>query len=154
MGLIGCMEGARPAVIEGKGLGEGLANDVACLVGIEEFGVKRDDFDCEGGALGGELGMKGFQMKEDCLFGLEHLGCALAGNRNENEMFLLHDNTMFKNLTTTLTTSSAGEQHTPAAGGVIYSTLTTISTTCAPINSLGRSRELVVKTILVNWGVN
>ena len=113
------MERACPAVIEGKGLGEGLANDVACLVRIEEFGVKRDDFDCEGGALGGELRIEGFQMKEDCLFGLEHLFCALAGNRNENEMFLVHDNTMFKNLTTTLTTSSAGEQHTPAAGGVI-----------------------------------
>ena len=148
------LEGACPAVIEGKGLGEGLANDVACLVRIEEFGVKRNDLNCEGGALGGELGIEGFQMKEDCLFGLEHLFCALAGNRNENEMFLVHDNTMFKNLTTTLTTSSAGEQHTPAAGGVIYSTLTTISTTCAPINSLGRSRELVVKTIQVNWVVN
>ena len=46
------MECARPAVIEGKGLGEGLADDVACLVGIEEFGVKRNDLDCEGGALG------------------------------------------------------------------------------------------------------
>ena len=110
MGLIGCMEGAGPAVVEGEGLGEGLANDVACLVGIEEFGVKRNDLNCEGGALGRELGIESFQMKEDCLFGLEHLGCALAGNRNENEMFLLHDNTMIKNLTTTLTTSSAGER--------------------------------------------
>ena len=50
-------------------------------------------------------------MKEYCLFGLEHLGCALAGDGDENEMFLLHDNTMFKNLTTTLTTSSAGNVH-------------------------------------------
>ena len=54
------MEYAGPAVIEGEGLGEGLANDVACLVGIEEFGVKRNDFDYEGGALGRELGIKGF----------------------------------------------------------------------------------------------
>jgi len=46
------LERACPTVVEGEGLGEGLANDVACLVGIEEFGVKRDDFDCEGGALG------------------------------------------------------------------------------------------------------
>ena len=46
------LESTRPAVVEGKGLGEGLANDVACLVGIEEFGVKRNDFNCEGGALG------------------------------------------------------------------------------------------------------
>ena len=59
-------------------------------------------------------------MKEDCLFGLEHLGYALAGDGDENEMFLLHDNTMFKNLTTTLTTSSAGEQHTPAAWGSLW----------------------------------
>ena len=52
MGLVDCLERACPAVIEGKGLGEGLANDVACLVRKEEFRVERDDFDCEGGALG------------------------------------------------------------------------------------------------------
>ena len=114
------MECARPAVIEGEGLGEGLANDIACLVRIEEFGVKRNDFNCEGGALGSEVRIEGFQMKEDCLFSLEHLFCALAGNGDENEMFLVHDNTMFKNLTTTLTTSSAGEQHTPAAWGSLW----------------------------------
>ena len=95
------MEGARPAVIEGERLGEGLSDDVACLVGIEEFGVERDDLNCEGSALGGELGIEGFQMKEYCLFGLEHLFCALAGNGDENEMFLVHDNTMFRYLTTT-----------------------------------------------------
>ena len=49
------MECAGPAVIEGERLGEGLADDVACLVGKEELRVERDDFDCEGGALGGEL---------------------------------------------------------------------------------------------------
>ena len=95
------MECARPAVVEGEGLGEGLADDVACLVGIEEFGVKRNDLDCDGGALCRELRIEGFQMKEDCLFGLEHLGCALAGNGDENEMFWFHDNTMFRYLTTT-----------------------------------------------------
>ena len=95
------MECARPAVIEGEGLGESLSDDVACFVGIEEFGVKRNDFDCEGGSLGSKLGIEGFQMKEDCLFSLEHLGCALAGNGDENEMFLVHDNTMFRYLTTT-----------------------------------------------------
>ena len=63
------MECACPAVIESEGLGEGLANDVACLVGIEEFGVKRNDLDCEGGALGCELWVEGFKVKEDCLFG-------------------------------------------------------------------------------------
>ena len=82
-------------MVEGARLGGGLANDVACLVGIEEFGVKRNDLDCEGGALGRELGIEGFQMKEDCLFGLEHLGCALAGDGDENEMFWFHINRIF-----------------------------------------------------------
>ena len=86
---IDSMECARPAVVEGEGLGEGLADDVACLVGKEELRVERDDLDCEGGALGGELRIEGFQMKEDCLFCLEHLFCTLAGNRDENEMFLI-----------------------------------------------------------------
>ena len=67
-------------MVEGEGLGEGLADDVACFVGKEKLWVKRDNLDCEGGALGRELGIEGFQMKEDCLFGLEHLFCALAGN--------------------------------------------------------------------------
>ena len=57
---IDSMECAGPAVVEGEGLGEGLADDVACLVGIEEFGVKRNDLDREGGSLGWELGIKGF----------------------------------------------------------------------------------------------
>ena len=74
------MECAGPAVIEGERLGEGLANDVACLVGKEELRVERNDFDCEGGALDRELGIKGFQMKEDCLLGFLHLFCTLAGN--------------------------------------------------------------------------
>ena len=86
-------------MIEGERLGEGLTNDVACLVGKEELRVERDNLDCEGGALDRELGIEGFQMKEDCLFGLEHLGSALAGNGDENEMFLVHDNTMFRYLT-------------------------------------------------------
>ena len=66
---IDSMECARPAVIEGEGLGEGLTDDVACLVRKEKLWVKRNDFDCEGGALGRELGIESFQMKEDCLFG-------------------------------------------------------------------------------------
>ena len=63
------MECTGPAVVEGEGLSEGLADDVACLVGKEELRVERDDLDCEGAALGGELRIEGFQMKEDCLFG-------------------------------------------------------------------------------------
>ena len=89
------MECARPAVVEGEGLGEGLADDVACLVRKEELRVKRNDLNCEVGALGRELGIEGFLMKENCLFGLEHLGCALAGNRDENEMFWFHIDRMF-----------------------------------------------------------
>ena len=82
-------------MVEGEGLSEGLADDVACLVWIEEFRVKRNDLDCEGGALGRELGIEGFQMKENCLFGLEHLFCTLAGNGDENEMFWFHINRIF-----------------------------------------------------------
>ena len=83
------MECARPAVIESEGLGEGLANDVACFVWVEELRVKWDNLSSKGGALSSELRIEGFQMKEDCLFSLEHLFCALAGNGDENEMFLI-----------------------------------------------------------------
>ena len=89
------MEGTSPAVVEGEGLGEGLADDVAGLVRKEELRVERNDLDCEGGALGRELGIECFQMKEDCLFGLEHLFCALAGNGDENEMFGFHIDRIF-----------------------------------------------------------
>jgi hypothetical protein len=63
------MECTGPAVIEGEGLGEGLTDDVACFVWVEELRVKWDNLSSEGGALGGELRIEGFQMKEDCLFG-------------------------------------------------------------------------------------
>ena len=77
-------------MIEGEGLGEGLANDVACLVGKEELRVERNDLDCKSGALGRELGIESFQMKEDCLFGFLQFLCALAENGDENEMFFFH----------------------------------------------------------------
>ena len=67
-------------MIEGERLGEGLADDVACLVWVEELRVKWDDLDCEGGALGGEVRIEGFQMKEDCLFGFLQFLCVLAGD--------------------------------------------------------------------------
>ena len=54
------MECTGPAVVEGEGRGEGLADDVACLIGKEKLWVKGNDFDCEGGALGGEVGIEGF----------------------------------------------------------------------------------------------
>ena len=87
------MECTGPAVIEGERLGEGLTDDVACLVRKEELRVKGNDFDCEGGALGCELWVEGLKVKEDCLFGLLHLFCTLAGNGNDDEMFLIHDYT-------------------------------------------------------------
>ena len=92
------MECARPAVIEGERLGEGLANDVACLVGKEELRVERDNLNCKGGALGGELRIEGFQMKEDCLFGLEHLFCALAGNGDDDNVLCFHTYFIFYRL--------------------------------------------------------
>ena len=87
------MECARPAVVEGEGLGEGLADDVACLVGKEELRVKRDDLSSEGGALGGELWIEGFKVKEDCPFGFLQFLCVLAGDGDDDEMFLIHDYT-------------------------------------------------------------
>ena len=89
------LESTGPAVVEGEGLREGLADDVACLVGKEELRVERDDFDGEGGALGRELGIEGFQMKENCLFGLEHFFCTLAGNGDENDVLWFHIDRMF-----------------------------------------------------------
>ena len=65
---IDSMECARPAVIEGEGLGEGLADDVACLVRKEKLRVKWDNLSSKGGAFGCELWVEGFKVKEDCLF--------------------------------------------------------------------------------------
>ena len=56
-------------MIEGERLGEGLADDVACFVWVEELRVKWDNLNGEGGALGCELWVEGFKVKEDCLFG-------------------------------------------------------------------------------------
>ena len=47
-------------MIESERLGEGLADDVACLVGKEELRIERDDLGGKGGALGRELGIEGF----------------------------------------------------------------------------------------------
>ena len=67
---INCLECARPAVVEGEGLGEGLTDDVACFVRKEELRVKRDDLNGQGGALSCELWVESLKVKEDCLFGL------------------------------------------------------------------------------------
>ena len=84
------MECACPAVIKSERLGKRLTDDVACFVWVEELRVEGDDLGGEGGALDRELGIEGFQMKEDCLLGLEHLFCTLAGDGDENEMFFFH----------------------------------------------------------------
>ena len=84
------MECARPAVIKCERLGKRLTDDVACFVWVEELRVKWDNLSSKGGALGCELWVEGFKVKEDCLFGLEHLGCALAGNGDDDEMFFFH----------------------------------------------------------------
>ena len=58
-------------MIEGERLGKGLADDVACLVRKEELRVKRDDLDCEGGALGGTR----FYNNAAKIFGTEGVLC-------------------------------------------------------------------------------
>ena len=83
------MECARPAVIKSERLGKRLTDDVACFVRKEELRVKGDNLGSKGGALGCELWVEGFKVKEDCLFGFLHLFCTLAGNGDENEMFLI-----------------------------------------------------------------
>ena len=55
-------------MIEGERLREGLADDVACLVRKEKLRVKWDNLSSKGGALGCELWVEGFKVKEDCLF--------------------------------------------------------------------------------------
>ena len=63
------MECARPAVIKSERLGKRLTDDVACFVRVEELRVKWDNLSSKGGALGCELWVEGFKVKEDCLFG-------------------------------------------------------------------------------------
>ena len=84
------MECACPIVIKSERLGKRLADDVACFVRKEELRVKGDDLNGEGGALSCELWVEGLKVKEDCLFGLLHFLCALAGNGDENIMFSFH----------------------------------------------------------------
>ena len=87
---IDSMECACPTVIKSERLGKRLTDDVACFVRKEELRVERDDLDCEGGALGCELWVEGFKVKEDCLFGFLQFLCALAGDGDDDEMFFFH----------------------------------------------------------------
>lgn len=83
------MEVACPGGEEGERGGEGLADDVACLVGAEERRVDGDDTDGERVAVGTELGIQGLEMVEDCLLGTLHLGkvAARKGEKNERVRF-------------------------------------------------------------------
>ena len=87
---IDSMECACPAVIKSEWLGKRLTDDVTCFVRKEELRVKGDDLNSKGGALGCELWVEGFKVKEDCLFGLLHLFCTLAGDGDKNIMFSFH----------------------------------------------------------------
>lgn len=63
------MECACPFVDEGEGLGECLPDDGTGFVRKKEFGVQRYDSDRQGGAVGFELRIEGFQMIENSFFG-------------------------------------------------------------------------------------
>ena len=76
---------ACPGGEEGERGGEGLADDVARLVGAEERRVDGDDADGERVALGTELGIEGLEMVEDCLLRTLHLGEVAARKGEENE---------------------------------------------------------------------
>ena len=91
LGLVNSLECACPTVVESERLGKRLTDDVTCFVRKEELRVKRDDLNGEGGALSCELWVEGLKVKEDCLFGVLHLFCTLAGNGDDDEMFLIHD---------------------------------------------------------------
>ena len=85
------MECARPAVIKSERLGKRLTDDVACFVWVEELRVKWDNLSSKSGALGCELWIEGFKVKEDCPFGFLQFLCVLAGDGDDDEMFLIHD---------------------------------------------------------------
>ena len=79
------LEAACPGGEEGERRGEGLADDVARLVGAEKRRVDGDDADGERVALGTELGIEGFEMVEDSLLGTLHLGKVAARKGEENK---------------------------------------------------------------------
>ncbi len=68
-------ECARPCVGEGEGLSECLADDTACLVGSKECRINGDDAGCERVSVGFELGVEGFEVVENSLFGFKHFLC-------------------------------------------------------------------------------
>ena len=85
------MQLASPALDEGEGLGEGLADDAAGFFGLEERGVNGDNSDCERVASGGEVGVEGFEVVEYRLFGALHLHEVAAGDGDDDEGCCFHN---------------------------------------------------------------
>ena len=84
------MQLAGPALDEGEGLGEGLADDAAGFFGLEALRVNGDNSDCERVALGGEVGIEGLEVVEYRLFGALHLHEVAAGDGDDDKIFLFH----------------------------------------------------------------
>ena len=84
------MQLAGPALDEGEGLGEGLADDVAGFFGVEALRVNGDNSDCERVASGGEVGIKGLEVIKYRLFGALHLHEVAAGDGDDDKIFLFH----------------------------------------------------------------
>ena len=84
------MQLAGPALDEGEGLGEGLADDAAGLFGLEALRVNGDNSDCERVASCGEVGVESFEVVEYRLFGALHLHEVAAGVGDVDKIFLFH----------------------------------------------------------------
>lgn len=80
-----CFEVAGPAMDEGEGLGEGLADDAAGFFGLEALRVNGDNSDCERVDSGREVGIEGFEVVEDRLFGALHLHEVAAGDGDDDD---------------------------------------------------------------------
>ena len=84
------MERARPFVIEGEGLGDGLTDDVTGFVRCEQLGVQRRYGDSKRVVVCYELRIESLQMIKNSLFGLLHLFCISAGDDDFYDVFRFH----------------------------------------------------------------
>ena len=84
------MQLAGPALDEGEGLGECLADDAAGFFGLETLRVNGDNSDCERVASCGEVGVEGFEVVEYRLLGALHLHEVAAGDGDDDKIFLFH----------------------------------------------------------------
>ena len=85
------MQLAGPAVDEGEGLGEGLADDAAGFFWLETLRVNGDNSDCERVASCGEVGVESFEVVEYRLFGALHLHEVAAGDGDVDEGCCFHN---------------------------------------------------------------